>query len=265
MPLTAAMPKSVRTIRPSCPSRMLAGLTSRCHTPMSWAARSASTTARPIRAASAVGSAPRCSSASSRVIEGTYSITMHGRPSSSTASCTTITWGWAIRAALRASRRVRSWSVSSGTCGGRGAPSPPPAGRGARPRHARRFPCRRGRLAARTGSGRPRAVLVPTLSLFPAFLCAPVWRTITPRRICGQEVSRNRLHRGPTLQLACSVMYLRSATHSHNCLTPAWCMAKLATPRHMSAEMPLWLGTFSGRLRAWRRLNTGEGGQWAGP
>ncbi len=89
------------------------GLTSRCSTPAPCAARSAATMPRPIRAASSGGSAPCPLITSPRVAEGTYSMTMHGRPSSSTTSCTTITWGWVIRAALRASRRVRSKRVGA--------------------------------------------------------------------------------------------------------------------------------------------------------
>lgn len=48
----AAMPKSVRTGRPSGRIRTLAGFTSRCWMPTSCAARSAASTSRPILAAS---------------------------------------------------------------------------------------------------------------------------------------------------------------------------------------------------------------------
>ncbi len=73
----AAMPKSVRTGRPSDRSRTLAGLTSRCWMSASWAAVSAASTPRPIRAASAGGIGP-WASRSAREPPVTNSMTIHG-------------------------------------------------------------------------------------------------------------------------------------------------------------------------------------------
>lgn len=130
--MDTAMPKSVSTTRPSAPSRTLPGFTSRCSTPAACAALSAVTIRWPVRAASAGGRVPLSSSTSARVREGTYSMTMHGSAGpaapagssapgvSSTTSCTTMTLGCVILAALRASRRVRSWRrsrSSSERCG----------------------------------------------------------------------------------------------------------------------------------------------------
>lgn len=113
VPAVCAMPKSVRTTRPPAPSRTLPGLMSRCRTPAACAARTAAIMPRPIRAASSGGRVRPPLRKSPRVGAGTYSMTMQGRPSSSTTSCTTTTLGWTTRAALRASRRVRSYSVAT--------------------------------------------------------------------------------------------------------------------------------------------------------
>jgi hypothetical protein len=93
VPEAWAIPKSVSTIRPVCDSNTLPGLTSRCSTPAECAARSAAIIPRPILAASAGGTGPRSFSRSPSVVAGTYSMTMVGRPSSSTTSWTTTTLG----------------------------------------------------------------------------------------------------------------------------------------------------------------------------
>ncbi len=85
-PSTVAMPKSMSTARPSSDSRMLLGLTSRCRMPAAWAARRADSTCRPTLAASRTGSAPVVSTTCSTEGWLTSSITIHGRPPSSTTS-----------------------------------------------------------------------------------------------------------------------------------------------------------------------------------
>ncbi len=81
-----AMPKSASTTRPSGPSKMLAGFTSRCTTPASCTARRAPSTLRPIWAASAGETGPSSATVSRSERNGTSSMTMQGRSSSSTMS-----------------------------------------------------------------------------------------------------------------------------------------------------------------------------------
>ncbi len=102
-PSIMAIPKSVSTTRPPASSSTFAGFTSRCSTPTACAARSARSTRPPMRAASLACSAPSCRSTASRDSPRTSSITIQGRPSCSTTSCTVMTFGWLIRAAARAS------------------------------------------------------------------------------------------------------------------------------------------------------------------
>ncbi len=107
-PSIRAMPKSVSTQRSLARSQStLAGLTSRCRTPMACAAQSASSTARPIRAASRGGSGPSPAIRAASEAPSTSSITIHGRPSCSTTSWTPTTLGCVTRATACASRSVR--------------------------------------------------------------------------------------------------------------------------------------------------------------
>lgn len=105
-PSMAAMPKSVRITRSEV-SSTLPGLTSRCMIPAAWAWRSASSTRTPISAVWTTGSGPLCRTACSRDQARTSSITIQGRPSSSTTSWTVTMPGWLSRAAERASRSIR--------------------------------------------------------------------------------------------------------------------------------------------------------------
>lgn len=73
----AAMPKSVRTGRPSVRSSTLAGLTSRCWMPEAWAAFRAERMPRPSSAASAGFMGPSASR-SWREEPATSSITIQG-------------------------------------------------------------------------------------------------------------------------------------------------------------------------------------------
>lgn len=93
-PATCAIPKSVRTGRPpGASSRTFAGLMSRCSTPAAWAVRRAPSRAIPIRAPSAGSTGPVRESRSAREPPSTSSMTMYGRSSSSTMSCTTMMCG----------------------------------------------------------------------------------------------------------------------------------------------------------------------------
>ena len=92
-PSNCAMPKSVSTARSSQPSpdRLVAmstllGFTSRCSTPAACAAASAESSCWPIRPARAGGSRPSTTSTWSSDWDGTSSMTIHGRPSSSATS-----------------------------------------------------------------------------------------------------------------------------------------------------------------------------------
>ncbi|GAA3146795.1 hypothetical protein GCM10020001_082630 [Nonomuraea salmonea] len=105
-----AMPKSVSTTRPSSASSTFSGLTSRCSTPVAWAARSASSTRPPITAACAGRSGPSSEITLASERERTSCMTIHGRPSSSTTSWMTTTDGWSSRPAALASRMVRRLS-----------------------------------------------------------------------------------------------------------------------------------------------------------
>jgi hypothetical protein len=107
-----AMPKSVRTTRSSGPSKILAGFTSRCTTPAWCAARSPAKTPRPIRATRADGRGPWSRTVSRSDWNGTSSITMAGRPSSSKKSYTPTTFGWRSRATICASRTARRRTIS---------------------------------------------------------------------------------------------------------------------------------------------------------
>ena len=107
-----AMPKSVRTTRSSGPSRILAGFTSRCTIPAWCAACRPARTPRPIRATRADGRRPTSRTASCSDWNGTSSITMAGRPSSSKKSYTPTTFGWRSRATICASRTARRRPVS---------------------------------------------------------------------------------------------------------------------------------------------------------
>ncbi len=81
------MPKSASFAPPSPGGTMtLPGLTSRCTMPTWWAARSASSSCRPMAATSAAGSGPRSRTTSARVGASTSSITMKVRSSSRTTS-----------------------------------------------------------------------------------------------------------------------------------------------------------------------------------
>ncbi len=84
-PSMAAMPKSVSTTRSEV-SSTLPGLMSRCRIPAACACRTASSTRMPISAAWITGSGPLWRTACSRDQARTSSITIQGRPSSSTTS-----------------------------------------------------------------------------------------------------------------------------------------------------------------------------------
>ncbi|RAO61627.1 hypothetical protein PSN01_01586 [Micromonospora saelicesensis] len=117
-----ARPKSVSTIRSSVPTRMLAGLTSRCMIPARWAARSAPSTASPISAARTGGTGPSVVMVSCSERDGTYSITICGSPSafnSTSKTRTTLTWSsWAIARASRSDRTRNSCRASVVRLGG---------------------------------------------------------------------------------------------------------------------------------------------------
>ncbi len=92
-PSNWAIPKSVSTARSSQPSPLrvaamstLLGFTSRCSTPAACAAARADSSCWPMRPARAVGRRPSAESNWSRDWDGTSSITIHGRASSSTTS-----------------------------------------------------------------------------------------------------------------------------------------------------------------------------------
>ncbi len=109
-PSTLAMPKSVSTVRPSSPISTLDGFTSRCSTPWLCAAPSTPSRSRPIAAARSGVSAPSSRTTSASERPSTSSITIHGRPSSSTTSKTVTAAVCRIRAVALASRRVRTIS-----------------------------------------------------------------------------------------------------------------------------------------------------------
>ena len=85
-PAVEAMPKSVRTPRPSLVTSTLLGFTSRCTTPCAWADSRALSTSRPISATRCGGSGPSSRRSSLRLRVGSSSITIQGRPPSSTTS-----------------------------------------------------------------------------------------------------------------------------------------------------------------------------------
>ena len=85
-PWAREMPKSVIFTVPLSPSRMLPGLMSRCTTPAECAAPSAAATCAPIRATSRGGSGPCSFIIAARLVEGRYSMTSTGWPSSSATS-----------------------------------------------------------------------------------------------------------------------------------------------------------------------------------
>jgi hypothetical protein len=109
------MPKS-RTLAPAGVSMMFAGLMSRCTACSACAAARAAATSAQIRTAmrQSKSPAPRCSLS---VCPSTSSMTMYGtsRPGDSDVpkSCTPATFGWASRAADRASVRTRSTPLTS--------------------------------------------------------------------------------------------------------------------------------------------------------
>ena len=107
-PAARAMPKSVSFTRPSVPSRMLPGLTSRWVIPAACAASSAPRTARPTVATRSGCSGPSSLITSASDRDGTSSMTTQGRASSSSTSKRVTTLGWPSRAIARASRSVRS-------------------------------------------------------------------------------------------------------------------------------------------------------------
>jgi len=106
-PSTCAIPKSVRTTRPSSAISTFDGFTSRCRMPARCAARSTSRIASPTSAARRGLRRPssRMTSASDR--PSTSSMTIHGRSSSSTTSKTVTALLLRIFAMAFASRSVR--------------------------------------------------------------------------------------------------------------------------------------------------------------
>lgn len=123
LPSTMAIPKSVRTTRPSFDSSTFAGFTSRCSTPASCAARSADSTSAPMCATRWGLSGPSASSSSASEMPRTSSITIQGRPSCVATSYTVTTLRLATRAAAHASRSsrayIRSTSGPASPCGAR--------------------------------------------------------------------------------------------------------------------------------------------------
>lgn len=109
-PSTCAMPKSVRTTRPSSAISTFDGFTSRCRMPSRWAERSTSRTASPTSAARRGDSRPSSRTASARDLPSTSSMTIQGRSSSSTTSKTVTAPLLRIRAIALASRSVRVMS-----------------------------------------------------------------------------------------------------------------------------------------------------------
>ena len=107
-PAARAIPKSVSFTRPSCPSRMLPGLTSRWVMPAACAASSAPRMASPTVATRSGCSGPSSLITSASDRDGTSSMTTQGRESSSRTSNRVTTLGWPSRAIARASRSVRS-------------------------------------------------------------------------------------------------------------------------------------------------------------
>lgn len=111
--LPRAIPKSVRVARPPGCRITLLGLTSRWITPASCAAARASAIDTPICAVRCGDSGPSSRSTSDKVRPSTSSMTMQGRPLSSTTSYPRTAPGALTCAASRASRRVRSDSRAS--------------------------------------------------------------------------------------------------------------------------------------------------------
>jgi hypothetical protein len=107
------MPKSVIFTEPLSPSRMLAGLMSRCTMPASWAAANAEAIWLPIRATSSGAIGPCSFMTAARLLDWRYSITSHGASSSSTTSNTVIAFGWCSFAAIRPSRMERALASSA--------------------------------------------------------------------------------------------------------------------------------------------------------
>ncbi len=107
-PSSVAMPKSVSTARPSRLSSTLLGLTSRCRMPAWCAQCSALSSLLPRSADCSGGSGPSSASTCSSERASTSSITIQGQPSASMTSKTVTTAGWFSRAAVLASRRLRS-------------------------------------------------------------------------------------------------------------------------------------------------------------
>lgn len=115
-----AMPKSVRTASPSPVSSTLAGFTSRWTIPTRCAVSSASSRPAATRAAAATGRGPDSAIRSCSECPSTSCMTIQGRPSSTTTSCTLTMFGWSrSRAALRASRVARAIRSVSSAAGGR--------------------------------------------------------------------------------------------------------------------------------------------------
>jgi hypothetical protein len=85
-PSTCAIPKSVRTTRPSSEMSTLDGFTSRCRMPSRWAARSTSRTASPTSAVRCGVSVPDSRMTSARDEPSINSMTIQGRSSSLTTS-----------------------------------------------------------------------------------------------------------------------------------------------------------------------------------
>ncbi len=81
-----AMPKSARTARPVASISTFPGLTSRCMMPSACAAFKAVSTCSPTAAACCAGSGPFSCTTSRNDRDGTSSMTIQGRPSSSTTS-----------------------------------------------------------------------------------------------------------------------------------------------------------------------------------
>ncbi len=122
-PSTRAIPKSVSTTRPSCPISTFDGFTSRCRMPTRCASASTPSSSNATSAARCGGSTPSVRMTSLSERDSISSITIQGRPSSSTTSYTVTAPLCRIRAMAFASVSVRATS----RC--RSSSSTPPANR----------------------------------------------------------------------------------------------------------------------------------------
>ncbi len=112
------MPKSM-TRGPSSVIRTLPGLRSRCTSPARWMSRSASVRPSPSARSSRPLSGPSFSTTSARLSAGTYSVAIHGRSASGSASTTgAVKAPLTLRAAaISCRKRVRnSSSCAYGPC-----------------------------------------------------------------------------------------------------------------------------------------------------